>query len=100
MPSNILNSLVEYTTLRIDTQENIVPLSSDDIFKCPFCYISGHKLVEFTIQERENFKKYVLNAVAKSDAKITAFCGTWQHDLDQCNLLPDDKVGSAFLTTL
>ena len=61
MPSNILNSLIEYTTLKIDTQENIVPLSSDDIFKCPFCYLSGHKLVQFTKKERENFEKYVNN---------------------------------------
>jgi hypothetical protein len=61
MPSNVLNSLVEYTTLKIDTNENIIPLSSDEIFKCPFCYLSGHKLVEFTSQERENFEKYVRN---------------------------------------
>ena len=61
MPSNLLNSLIEYTTLPIDTRENIVPLSSTDIFRCPFCYLSGHKLVEFTAQERENFEKYVRN---------------------------------------
>ena len=54
MPSNILNSLVEYTTLKVDTQEKIIPLSSDEIFKCPFCYLSGHKLVQFTKKEREN----------------------------------------------
>lgn len=61
MPSNLLNSLIEYTTLPVDTRENIVPLSSADIFRCPFCYLSGHKLVEFTTQERENFEKYVRN---------------------------------------
>jgi len=61
MPSNLLNSLVEYTTLRVDTQENISPLSSNDIFKCPFCYLSGHKLVQFTKKERENFEKYIKN---------------------------------------
>lgn len=61
MPVNILNSLIEYTTLPVDTQERIVPLSSKDIFQCPFCYLSGHKLVEFTPQERENFEKYVHN---------------------------------------
>lgn len=61
MPSNLLNSLVEYTTLRVDTRENIVPLSDDAIFECPFCYLSGHKLVEFTKKERENFEKYVRN---------------------------------------
>jgi hypothetical protein len=48
MPVNVLNSLIEYTTLKIDTNENIVSLSSDEIFRCPFCYLSGHKLVEFT----------------------------------------------------
>lgn len=61
MPSNLLNSLIEYTTLPVDTRENIIPLSSADIFRCPFCYLSGHKLVEFTVQERENFEKYVRN---------------------------------------
>ena len=61
MPSNVLNSLIEYTTLPVDTQENIIPLSSSEIFRCPFCYMSGHKLVEFSHQERENFEKYVRN---------------------------------------
>ena len=61
MPSNILNSLIEYTTLEVDTKENIIPLSSDDIFKCPFCYLSGHKLVQFTKSEKANFKKYIEN---------------------------------------
>jgi hypothetical protein len=61
MPSNLLYSLVEYTTLEVDTQEKITPLSSDDIFQSPFCYLSGHKLVQFTTRERENFKKYINN---------------------------------------
>jgi len=54
-----LNSLIEYTTLPVDTRENIVPLSSVEIFKAPFCYLSGHKLVEFTKEEEKNFKAYV-----------------------------------------
>ena len=61
MPANVLNSLIEYTTLPVDTQENIVPLNNEEIFHCPFCYLSGHKLVEFTSQERENFERYVRN---------------------------------------
>ena len=61
MPANLLNSLIEYTTVKVDTQENVVALSSDAIFRCPFCYLSGHKLVEFTAQERANFEKYVRN---------------------------------------
>ena len=61
MPSNLLYSLVEYTTLEVDTQEKITPLSSDDIFNSPFCYLSGHKLVQFSKKERENFEKYINN---------------------------------------
>ncbi|MGB3775241.1 MAG: DUF4159 domain-containing protein [Leeuwenhoekiella sp.] len=61
MPSNLLNSLVEYTTLAVDKKEHIITLSSPDIFESPFCYLSGHKLVEFTAKERDNFKKYINN---------------------------------------
>lgn len=61
MPSNILNSLIEYTTLQVEMQENVVSLDSDEIFRCPFCYLSGHKLVEFTANESENFEKYIRN---------------------------------------
>jgi len=61
MPANILNSLVEYTTIPIDEKEKVVILSSNEIFKSPFCYLSGHKLVEFSSQERDHFRKYVEN---------------------------------------
>lgn len=61
MPSNILNSLLEYTTIPINTQEKIIDLSSNEIFASPFCYLSGHKLVQFNAQERSNFKQYVQN---------------------------------------
>ena len=36
-------------------------MSSDEIFGYPFCYLSGHKLVQFDTKEASNFKKYVLN---------------------------------------
>lgn len=59
MPSNLLHSLVEYTTIPVNTQENIIPLSSNKIFEAPFCYITGHKLVQFTRKEKQNFENYV-----------------------------------------
>jgi len=59
MPSNLLNSLVEYTTLPVDTTEKVVNLSSNDIFNYPFTYITGHRLVQFTAMERKNFEAYV-----------------------------------------
>jgi len=61
MPSNLLHSLVEYTTLSIDQDEKVVPLASDRILESPFCYITGHRLVQFSSRERENFEKLVYN---------------------------------------
>jgi hypothetical protein len=59
MPSNVLNSLVEYTSLRVDPAERIVALSDPKMLQAPFCYLAGHKLVQFTPQERRNLEKYV-----------------------------------------
>jgi hypothetical protein len=61
MPSNLLNSLVEYTTIPINYEEKVVDLASNEIFMYPFTYLSGHKLVQFDQQEKANFKKYVEN---------------------------------------
>jgi hypothetical protein len=59
MPSNVLNSLVEYTTLRIDPVERMVALADTKMLEAPFVYLAGHKLVQFTPAERRNFEKYV-----------------------------------------
>jgi hypothetical protein len=75
MPSNLLNSLLEYTTIPIDPHEKVIPLSSNDIFSYPFAYISGHKLVQFDAQERANFKKYVQNGGF-------VFADDCNHDID------------------
>lgn len=61
MPANLLNSLIEYTRIQVETKEQVIDLESNDLFDAPFCYLSGHKLVEFSRKEAENFKKYVLN---------------------------------------
>ena len=61
MPSNILNSLVEYTTVPVNLDEKVVDLGGDELFLYPFAYLSGHKLVQFNSQEKVNFKKYIQN---------------------------------------
>ena len=61
MPSNILHSLVQYTTLRVDPVERIVALSDPKMLEAPFCYLAGHKLVQFTKEERVNFEQYIRN---------------------------------------
>lgn len=59
MPSNILHSLVQYTTLRVDPVERIVALSDPKMLEAPFCYLAGHKLVQFNKDERAHFIRYV-----------------------------------------
>lgn len=59
MPSNIITSLVDYTTLRVDTKEHVVELADAKMLTAPFCYLAGHKLVEFNPDERRNFERYV-----------------------------------------
>lgn len=59
MPSNLLNSLVEYTTVDVDTKERVVALDDHEMHYSPFCYLSGHKLVQFSARERDNFESYL-----------------------------------------
>ena len=61
MPSNLLHSLVQYTTLDIDVEERVVPLKSPDMLQAPFTYLSGHRLVQFGRDEARNFTRYVEN---------------------------------------
>ena len=53
MPANLLNSLVEYTTVSLDPRERVVDLASSDVFDSPFAYMAGHRLVQFSRRERE-----------------------------------------------
>lgn len=61
MPSNLLHSLVEYTTVEIDTRERVIPLASEAVLDAPFTYLAGHRLVQFTARERGIFERYVRN---------------------------------------
>ena len=61
MPANLLHSLVQYTTLRVAPHEQVVALADPEMRKASFCYLSGHRLVQFTDRERVNFETYVNN---------------------------------------
>jgi len=75
MPSNLLNSLLEYTNIPIDLQEKVVDLGQEALYDYPFCYISGHKLVQFDAVEAAAFKRYVLNGGF-------VFADDCNHDID------------------
>lgn len=59
MPSNIITALIDYTNLRVDPKEHVVELADPAMLAAPFCYLAGHKLVEFNPEERRNFERYV-----------------------------------------
>lgn len=61
MPSNIITSLIDYTNLRVDPKEHVLELADPKMLSAPFCYLAGHKLVEFNPAERRNFERYVRN---------------------------------------
>ena len=61
MPSNVIDTLLQYTTLRVAPVEHVVPLADTRMLTAPFCYMAGHKLVEFNPEERRNFEQYVRN---------------------------------------
>jgi hypothetical protein len=59
MPANVLNSLAEYTTLRIAPRERVVDLDSPALFEAPFGYLAGRRLVEFSRDERNNLERWL-----------------------------------------
>ena len=61
MPSNLLDALIQYTTLRVDPKERVVALADPRMLAAPMGYLAGHKLVEFNPDERRNFEQYVRN---------------------------------------
>ena len=110
MPTTLLDALVQYTTLRIDAKERVLPLADRRMLAQPFCYLAGHKLVEFNPDERRNFEKYVRNGgfvlvddcnhdidglFAKSfEAEMTSIFGA-----DALKKLPKDhRIFSSFFT--
>jgi hypothetical protein len=61
MPSNLLNSLVEYTSIRVDPNERIIDINSERLGDYPFVYLTGNKLVRFSEAERANLRRYLRN---------------------------------------
>jgi len=61
MPSNLLNSLVEYTTIPVETEERVLSVRDAALLEAPFTYLAGHKLVELDAQAKRNLERYVAN---------------------------------------
>ncbi|MFZ9309885.1 MAG: DUF4159 domain-containing protein [Arenimonas sp.] len=75
MPSNVITALIDYTSLRVDPKEHVIALSDPKMRLAPFCYLAGHKLVQFSPAERRNFEAYL-----RSGGFI--FVDDCNHDID------------------
>ncbi|MEO8227427.1 MAG: DUF4159 domain-containing protein, partial [Gemmatimonadota bacterium] len=75
MPSNLLHSLLEYTTVQLDTREHVIGLDSAEVLESPFAYLAGHRLVQFGAREREIFERFVRNGGF-------VFADDCNHDID------------------
>lgn len=57
--ANLLNSIVEYTNIRVYPEEVVVTASSEELLAFPFLFMTGHKLVRFSREEREGLRRFV-----------------------------------------
>src|SRR4029078_11632932 len=57
--ANVLNSIVEYTTIPVYPEEVVITADSKDLLAFPFLLWTGHKLVRFPREERDQLKLFV-----------------------------------------
>jgi hypothetical protein len=57
--ANVLNSIVEYTNIRVYPEEVVISAASDELHSFPFLFMTGHKLVRFSREERERLRRFV-----------------------------------------
>ncbi|MEO5895723.1 MAG: DUF4159 domain-containing protein [Vicinamibacterales bacterium] len=56
--ANVLNSVVEYTTIRVFPEEVVISAASDELLSFPFLFMTGHKLVRFNQRERDRLRTF------------------------------------------
>jgi hypothetical protein len=57
--ANVLNSVVEYTNIPIYSEEVVITADSTELQAFPFLFMTGHKLVRFSQQERHGLSAFV-----------------------------------------
>ncbi|HEX6038028.1 DUF4159 domain-containing protein [Longimicrobium sp.] len=59
LPTNLLHSLAQYTSLPVASTGEVVDISSPELFRFPFVFMTGHLPLRFNQQESANLKAYV-----------------------------------------
>ena len=57
--ANVLNSLVEYTSIPVYRDEVVIPADAPDLTAFPFLFMTGHLLVRFSERERRGLRTFV-----------------------------------------
>ena len=57
--ANVLNSIVEYTSIPVYPEEIVITADSEELLSFPFLFMTGHKLVRFNDRERHNLARFV-----------------------------------------
>src|SRR5438874_11822995 len=73
--ANVLNSIIEYTSIPVYKEEVVISASSDELLSFPFIFMTGHKLVRFGGAERENLLRF-------ADAGGLLFSDDCNHDVN------------------
>lgn len=57
--ANVLNSIVEYTTIPVYRDEVVIAADSHELLAFPFLFMTGHKLVRWSTRERDRLVGFV-----------------------------------------
>ncbi|HSC28384.1 MAG TPA: DUF4159 domain-containing protein [Vicinamibacterales bacterium] len=57
--ANVLNSVLEYTSIPVYPEEVVISASSAELLAFPFLFMTGHKLVRFSREERDGLRSFV-----------------------------------------
>ena len=75
VPANITDTIARYTSIPVAPRGVIVPLGSDDLYRYPLVYLTGHLPVRLTSQERDHVRRFV-------DRGGLLFVDDHNHDID------------------
>ena len=59
LPPNIIDTIARYTSISVAPSGVIVPLSSPDLMRFPFAFLTGHLPVRFTSAERDRLREWI-----------------------------------------
>jgi hypothetical protein len=75
VPPNVIDSVARYTSIDVAPTGAVVSLASEDLFRFPLVFLTGHLPVRFTEAERRNVREFARRGG-------TLFVDDHNHDID------------------